>query len=146
MTYIVRDDVPLKPLNRDITAQAVVELDTGDLVAIHYDASRTAGNTLSCHGRAWLVDADGDPQANVDAASVPVLTEFKHNATAQQLAALGASAIAQEVTRLVLGEPAADPAPIPWPQSIRDGVSIRNAIVVARASGALADIAAVLGG
>jgi hypothetical protein len=142
MTYQTRSDVPLKPL-RQIQAQAVVELDdTGDLVAIHYEAVRTAGNTLSCQASAWLIDADGDPQATVDAAGVPVFSEFRHNASAAQLARLGCEALAGALTRLVLGEPADDV--IPWPQDIRDSVSIRNAIAVARASGPLADIGAVL--
>lgn len=145
MSYTQRDDIPLKPLDALVVAQLVVELDdTHDLVALHYVATRTNGNTLSCHGRAWLLDADGDPQANVDSAQRPVLAQFKHNASAAQLAALGADTLAQEVTRLVLGEPAADPPPIPWPQDVRDSVSIRNAIAVARASGPVADLGAVI--
>lgn len=143
MTYTVRDDIALKPLRVGIAPSAVVELDTGDLVALRYEASRTHVNTLACHAMAWLVDADGDAQANVDSRSVPVMTEYRHNASAVELAQIGAETLATELTRLVLGEHV-EPSPIPWPQSTRDAASIRNAIAVARASGELGDISQII--
>lgn len=140
MSYTPRPDVPRKFL-KGIEAQAVVELDSGDLAAINYNASRTVLNTLACHARAWLVDAEGDPQASDN---VPVMTEYRHNASAILLAQLGTETLAQELTRLVLGEPATDPAIIPWPEDIRATVSLRNAIAIARASGPISDLAAVI--
>lgn len=144
MTYTVRDDVALKPLRVGVMPSVIVELDTSDLVALRYEASRTHVNTLSCQAIAWLVDADGDAQANVDGRNVPVMTEYRHNASAVQLADLSAETLATELTRLVLGEPATEPSPIPWPQSTRDAASIRNAIAVARASGELGDISQII--
>lgn len=150
MSYEAAPNVDLKPLTLEqqgqepesFTPGAVFLLDTGDLVAVHYSAKRTPANTLSCRALAWLVDADGDAQATVDAAGKAIVVDFKHNAPAQQLSALTANGLAATLRDLVLGEPPADPEnpPIRWSQELRDEVNIRYAIATARATGETIDL------
>lgn len=152
MSYTARTDVPLRLLavmppahaknlpDEYFQPSAVFELDTGDLVAFYYAAKRTPTNMLSCHLVAWLVDDNGDAQANVDAAEVPIVINFKHNASNQQLALLGASGLAAALRDMVLGEPVPENPPIPWSQEMRDELNVRYAIAAARATGDTIDL------
>ena len=130
MSYQPRHDISLKPHPRLLLSpQAVFELDTGALVALHYSATPTPRTTLACAIAAWLVDDDGDAQA---VAGVPVLSQYAHTADVAQITSLGAQGIADALRQLVLGEAQ---AAIPVSAQLAEQVSIRNVIAVATASG-----------
>lgn len=134
VTHIVRSDIALKPLN-GTDPLVIHELPGGDLVAVHFAATRTPINTLDCYIAAWLVDADGDAQASIDQ---PVLVAFRHNAPMHEVTALGAQGIATAMLDLVMGE-VADPPVIPWGDAVRSELNINNAITMARAAGQIID-------
>lgn len=139
MSNTVRSDIAFKPLNGS-DPSTIYELVNGDLIAVHFAATRTSVNSLDCYIAAWLVDGDGDPQANVDSAGVPVLVEFRHNAPMREVTALGAQGIASAMLALVLGDTPTDPPVIPWGDSILSEVNIQNAIAMARATSELIDL------
>lgn len=133
MTYALRTDIPLLPAaEHGPMPQAIFELANGDLVALLVTKSVTLATSLECVARAWLVDAQGDPQA---VAGLPVGTAFTHTADVTQISALGVQGIADALRDLVLGEPPG----IPWGAAIRAQVSIQNIITVARAAGTPVD-------
>lgn len=90
MSYEKRENVPAQ------AGETVVELDTGDLVAVRCDR-RLLGDRIVFHVQARAIDADGGAVLAADGR--PVTREFKHgepvgvdaDATARQclLAAMG---------------------------------------------------------
>ncbi|HEY4529393.1 MAG TPA: hypothetical protein VIG97_03540 [Luteimonas sp.] len=131
MAYTKREDVPARP------GETVVELDTGELVAIGCTNTRT-GSDLALHARGRVVDETGEPVA--DAAGRLIESAHPHTATSDALALHGVDALVRDCLMLVLGEETQVLAPSP---AVRSAASIRAALEAVRNEGPV-DAGAVL--
>jgi len=119
MSYETRDDIPASDGER------VVELDTGDLVAVRCNR-QVVGAVVHYHACARVIDADGE--TIVDAAGTPIARELRHQARG----AANVEAITEACIAAVLGE---EQDVVPWGADLLTDVSIREAIALAPLAG-----------
>lgn len=132
MSYTKREDVPAS------VGETVVELDTGDLVAVSCSSKRVDSGMVY-FPQARALDADG--LARVDADGRPIQTGFKHSVPIERVEALTHDAITRECLLLVLGEPLQ--GLFLWTDNMITGQSIRISIAASPLVG-VADAGAVL--
>lgn len=130
MSYTKRTDTPCA------AAETVVQLDSGQLVAVQCIASRTTGgDMLVFTASARWVDAQGVTQCDSNGREVSVA--FPTTLSPEDVTRLGAGVITKECLMLVLGEPLTpDPdhpevTVIRWAAALVAQCSIRNAIASA---------------
>jgi hypothetical protein len=132
MSYTKRSDIPCG------VEETVVQLDTGDLVAVSCNSKRVDAG-VSYRPRARAIDAQGDPLNWPDGR--PIETGFTHNTTVERVEALGQEAVNRECMLAVLGEPVQ--GLFRWSDILLSGQSIRVSIAAAAVVGP-ADPGAVL--
>lgn len=112
--------------------RTVVQLDSGEVVALRQQVSRQAQTnviTFLCTARALTPDG----QAVLDAHGQPVSAAVTYSAPASDNPALQAFLL-QQLALAQLGEPLSATAPAWSPEFLRDA-SIRTALAAARATG-----------
>lgn len=141
MSYTKRTDIPVQ------AGEIALELDDGNLVAVQCPAERNPqSNSMVFTPRARWIGVDGEQRR--DPAGREVITTKTHNASPEQVSALGASVIVRECLYLVSGEPLTPDPDHPEINMMMFGAdniaqcSIRNAI--ASASVAAPDASDVL--
>lgn len=128
MAYTKREDVPAD------AGSIVVELDTGELVAVRCDRKRIDAG-VCYHAIAQVVDAAGAPV-------VPALrTETKRSMPVEMVDAIGDTVVSRDMLLVVLGE--TPQSSLHWADIQLSGASIRVTIAAAQVAGA-ADAGAVL--
>lgn len=131
MTYQKRDNVPCD------AGEAVVELDSGDLVAVVCTACRDhlSNDLVYCAKARWI---DGEGVTLADSAGRPVSTSHTYRAMASDVEMFGPAGLPKECLLLVLGEPLTpregypEITLIPWGADVVSQCSIRNAIASAK--------------
>jgi hypothetical protein len=132
MSYTKRTDIAAGP------GETVVQLDTGDLVAVSCTRKRVPAG-VAYHAKARAIDENGQPITTADGR--PVVTELKHSVTAARVDELGDEAITRECLLAVLGEPVT--GLFAWADILLSDASIRISLQAAQVSGH-ADVTAVL--
>lgn len=119
MTHIERDDITAA------TDERVVELDTGELVAVRCTL-QVVGAVVHYHATARVIDETGAPVN--DAAGRSIARELRHQARG----AASVDAITEACIAAVLGDPQ---DVVPWGDDLLIDVSIREAIALAPLAG-----------
>lgn len=114
MSYQLRNDIEAS------SGEAVIQLDTDDLVAVRCDRA-AANGAIVFTARARAINADGSER--ITAAGVPIATVLTH----QDRNAATADAVAKDCLLAVLGEP---PLSVAWGADLLRDASIRNAISI----------------
>lgn len=114
MTYTLRPDITARDGER------VVELDTGDLIAVSCAVERSATGVL-LHARARAIDADCSPV--LDALGNPVETTYMHNVAVERMD----PDLPRDCMLAVLGEPVSRQ----WSERAMAKASIRVSLAVA---------------
>jgi hypothetical protein len=164
MSYTKLDPQPAlrDPASSDIAApgiypnEVVVQLDTGELVAVGCERSwqeNNAGLAFYTWGR--VVNADGSTKLS---GASEIVIEVRDSSSSEAVTAHGADALATQRIMAVLGEPLAhvpipnpDPLPapqtlpmIPWDQTYLANVSVRVAIHAVSCAGDVTGLAALI--
>ncbi|MBA0420321.1 hypothetical protein D7Y22_04990 [Stenotrophomonas maltophilia] len=128
MSYVKKDGVPVDG------GQTVLELDTGDLVAVVCTRTLQGGQILF-RGRARAITEAGLPLVGPD--GVPIEREFQHSDPRPAKA----DEVARDVLLALLGEP---PQLVVWSDQVLLDVSIRQALALATINTGAVDASSVL--
>lgn len=128
MSYMKKDGVPVE------AGQTVVELDTGDLVAVVCTRALQGGQILF-RGRACAITDSGLPLVGGDGKVIE--REFQHSDPRPAKA----DEVARDVLLALLGEP---PQLVVWSEQVLLDVSIRQALALANIGTGAVDASAVL--
>lgn len=128
MSYVKKDGVPVD------AGQTVVELDTGDLVAVVCTRTLQGGQILF-RGRARAISDLGVPLVGADGKAIE--REFQHSDPRPAKA----DDIARAVLLALLGEP---PQLVVWSEQVLLDVSIRQALALATINTGAVDASSVL--
>jgi hypothetical protein len=123
--------------------ELAVTLDSGQDVALYVDANPVDNNAgIVFYGSARVISANGQTQMS---GAVQMVTELQHTSSQAEIAAYGASALAQCVALAMLGEPiptvtvnsggtSVTQPMIPWDANLLASASVRTMIAAATAS------------
>lgn len=128
MSYVKKDGVPVDG------GQTVLELDTGDLVAVVCTRTLQGGQILF-RGRARAITEAGLPLVGPD--GVAIEREFQHSDPRPAKA----DEVARDVLLALLGEP---PQLVVWSDQVLLDVSIRQALALATINTGAVDASSVL--
>ncbi|HEL5026763.1 TPA: hypothetical protein UOA81_001956 [Stenotrophomonas maltophilia] len=128
MSYVKKEDVPVD------AGQTVVELDTGDLVAVVCTRTLQGGQILF-RGRARAITEAGLPLIGGDGKTIE--REFQHSDPRPAKA----DEVARDVLLALLGEP---PQLVVWSDQVLLDVSIRQALALATINTGAVDASSVL--
>jgi len=128
MSYVKKDGVPVD------AGQTVVELDTGDLVAVVCTRTLLGGQILF-RGQARAISDGGAPLAGADGKAIE--REFQHSDPRPAKA----DEVARDVLLALLGE---QPQLVAWSEQVLLDVSIRQAIALATINTGAVDASTVL--
>lgn len=128
MSYVKKDGVPVD------AGQTVVELDTGDLVAVVCTRTLQGGQILF-RGQARAISDVGVPLVGADGSAIE--REFQHSDPRPAKA----DEVARDVLLALLGE---KPQLVVWSDQVLLDVSIRQALALAKFNTGAVDASAVL--
>lgn len=128
MSYVKKDGVPVD------AGQTVVELDTGELVAVICTRTLQGGQILF-RGRARAVNGAGTPLVGADGKAIE--REFQHSDPRPAKA----DEVARDVLLALLGE---TPQLVMWSDQVLLDVSIRQVLALANFNTGAVDASAVL--